>query len=316
MRKLFLLFLLFVYSLVGWSQNGPFFGHYAFNESFFNPSATALSSQGAIVFQHRSQWLGYSSSFDGTGGAPATQMITAVAPIRNFFLSSTGLILTNDKVGPLSSIQLSIPLTYSHVITSGAIHLGIAPGFFSLSQNFNELRPNEPDPLLQGGREVQTQPNLAAGITYTSNNHWHIGVGAINILEPTFSFGKSIENIQPITLSLNSGYEWFLSENIRINPSLLIRSNGKGLTFDLGSILTLNDKIWTGLSYRKSESIILFLGYSLLQEDKLKIGYSFDYVVQNRNAKSLTSHELFVKYDLPNFVIGGKKGVKTPRFSF
>lgn len=316
MRKLFLLLLFLVCSLVGWSQNGLFFGHYVFNQSLFNPSSTALSAQGAIIFQHRSQWLGYSSSFDASGGAPTSQMITAIAPIRNFFLSSTGLIVSNDKVGPQSSIQISVPLTYSRIISSGAIHFGIAPGLYSLAQNFNELRPNEPDPLLQGGREVQTKANLAAGLTYSSNNNWYVGIGAINILEPTFSFGRSIENQQPITFSLNSGYEWDLSETIRLNPSVLIRSNGKGVTFDLGSILTLNDKIWTGLSYRKSESIILFLGYGLLQDNKLKVGYSFDYVVQNRNAKASTSHELYVKYDLPNFVIGGKKRVKTPRYSF
>jgi len=36
--------------------------------------------------------------------------------------------------------------------------------------------------------------------------------------------------------------------------------------------------------------------------------------VHNSQAKKATSQEIYIRYDLLDFVLGGKKKVKTPRF--
>ena len=69
-----------------------------------------------------------------------------------------------------------------------------------------------------------------------------------------------------------------------------------------------------GASYRYDEAIVGFLGYHFLKKNKLFIGYAFDYVVHNVNAKAPISHELIVKYDLPTPQL--KKPIRTPRFFY
>jgi hypothetical protein len=51
-------------------------------------------------------------------------------------------------------------------------------------------------------------------------------------------------------------------------------------------------------------------------ENQLKFGYAFDYVVKDREAKEVTSHEIYIRYNLPDLIFGGRKAVKTPRFNF
>ena len=58
----------------------------------------------------------------------------------------------------------------------------------------------------------------------------------------------------------------------------------------------------------------VLLGLNLLKDNSLRAGYSFDYVIQNRDAKQATSHEIMVSYALPVGVYGEKKIIRTPRF--
>lgn len=317
MRKWSIAVFLLMSCVISQAQSNIFFGHYMFNPSYLNPAWVGSQQQAFVALQHRTQWLAYSSSFDPSGGAPSTQMFTGVVPVRNFIFSSLGINISNDNLGPQNNIQLQLPLSYSISLKRGMLNLGIAPGFLNQVQNFNILRPNEPDPLISGGREVQTKMNLSSGLFYSSNDDWFVGVGVINLLRPGFDFGQvGLNNKQEISTSLLGGFSFSLNNGLKVTPNVLVRSNFKNFTFDLGGILTISNKMWGGLSYRKNESVILYLGYNLLEENKLKVGYSFDYVFQNQNAKAPTTHEFFLKYALPDLVFGGRKSVKTPRFSY
>ena len=51
-----------------------------------------------------------------------------------------------------------------------------------------------------------------------------------------------------------------------------------------------------------------------MEKNRLKLGFALDLVVQDSQAKKATSQEIYIRYDLLDFVLGGKKKVKTPRF--
>ncbi len=300
------------------AQNTPFFGHYMFNPTYFNPAWGSNESQAFVAFQHKTQWLGYNTSFDGSGGAPSTQMLTSVVPIKNFPLSSVGLNVVNDNLGPLTNMQLSLPLTYSLSMRSGSLGVGVSPMLFSQTMRFDELRFNDPsDPLNRGGRQSQIMFNLNAGLIYKGNNGLFVGAAVQNITEPGFDFGQTeLENKVEMTYAVHAGHRFVVNSQLSISPTVLVRTNLSTYTYDVGAIVSIGERIWTGLSYRRQESSILYLGYSLLQNKELKVGYSFDYVFVGQEAKAVTSHEIFVRYDLPDLIFGGRKKVKTPRFSF
>ena len=107
-----------------------------------------------------------------------------------------------------------------------------------------------------------------------------------------------------------------LNRNFDLTPTMLVRTDLNRYSLELSGVTTYRDIMWAGLSYRYSESITLLIGYNFLEDKELKAGYSFDYIVKDQEAKRPTSHEIFIRYDLPSLILGGRKAVKTPRFSF
>ncbi len=315
--------IVFLFSLSGsaLAQNGFFFSHYMFNPSYFNPAWVGTERQAFAAFQYRNQWLGYSSSFDGEGGAPSTQLLTFNVPV-NGVISGLGVNLSNDNLGPLNNVMGQFSVSAKWELNIGTVSFGLMPSFFSQTQKFDELRFNDPeDPLNIGTRQTQINPDLGAGIFFQTNKNIYIGISALNLLEPSFNFGINIDTVD-FGNKFKRNYTGLIGTAINLNPdltirpSVLVRSDLVGVTFDLSAVAIFKERMWGGLSYRRSESAILLLGYSLLEDNVLKLGYSFDYVIQEQDAKQPTSHEIFIRYDIPDLIFGGKKIVKTPRFSF
>ncbi|MCP4458193.1 MAG: type IX secretion system membrane protein PorP/SprF [Cytophagales bacterium] len=301
------------------AQSDPFFSHYMFNPSYYNPGWMGDVNTAFASFQHRSQWVGYSSSFDDPGGAPSSQLLSFIVP-TNGVLSSAGINVISDTQGPTSSIWIRAGAAYNFQIRQGIVSVGVMPGLVSRTLNFNYFRFEKPDPLDIGTRESQVKPDLAAGLFFNSFNGYFAGVGISHLLSSSFDFnisdgnGKSSQ-FKP-TYYLHGGKRVQVNRDLEIKPILLVKTDWSGYSMDISGIATYKNIMWGGISYRRSEAAVLLVGYSFLPSQVLKVGYSFDYVVTDQDAKGPTSHEIFLKYDIPGFILGGRKEVKTPRFSF
>jgi|GEM_PF-984699 len=317
MSKRLLALAIFFISFGSQAQNMPRYGYYMLNPSYFNPAWIGAQPEGFVAMQNRIKWLGYNSSFYSGGGAPNSQLLTGVIKIKNAPISAVGMNISNDMVGSISNLQVLMPISIPVHLRKGTLNIGIAPGIFNQTQNSNLLHPNEQgDPSIPSGRAVQMQMNLSSGLFYTSNRGWFVGVGAVNLLKPGFNYGlDSLQNKQAITASVHGGFNVSFN-GFKLSPNAIVTSYSNNITFNLGSMIYIGDQIWSGLFYNSQESINLMLGYKLLENNKLKVGYSFEYVVQNQNGKAPTTHELYLRYDLPNWVFGGKKSIKTPRFTY
>lgn len=317
MMRYLLLIGIIAFSLTGKAQNDAFFSHYMFNGSYYNPAALGVEPVSSVTFQMRSQWVGYTSSFDGSGGAPNSQLLSVAVPVKSNVLSGVGLHVLNDNLGPVNNLQVQVPVSYQLTLASGTLDIGITPGLFSQTQNFNELRFVDPtDPLNVGSKESQFRPNLAAGLFYNSYKKFFVGVSAINILEPSFDFGlDSLQNELAQSINTMAGFDFQVNPSITIRPSTLVRYDLNTFTFDVSVLADYKNLAWGGISYRRDEAVIFMIGYSFLSNNELKVGYALDYVIDEQDAKQPTSHEFVIKYNLPNFIFGGRKAVKTPRFS-
>ena len=67
-------------------------------------------------------------------------------------------------------------------------------------------------------------------------------------------------------------------------------------------------------NYKYLESVSLIVGLNLLKSNALEIGYGFDYIVHDQQAKQATSNEIRLSYALPINPFGSRKVVRTPRF--
>ena len=232
------------------AQQDVQFSQYMLNPLFYNAGWAGVDGTSHISAIHRTQWLGYSSSFDGDGGAPSSQLVSFSTPFKfkeqDFGL---GINLINDKLGPLANFNLELALAYHVKLRRGQLSLGLKPGIVSQSIDFSQFRFNdETDPLNIGTRESQIRPDLGFGAFY-STKQYTLGIGVNHLLNPSFNYGLSnanldFENKIETNYNISATYDYKVSYNLIFTPSILIKTDFNNFSFDLSAIATYDEKIW------------------------------------------------------------------------
>ncbi|MCG8307392.1 MAG: type IX secretion system membrane protein PorP/SprF [Cytophagales bacterium] len=312
-RKILVLIVLLTVIKPVRGQQDPHFSQYMFNDLYNNPGYSGIMGVTNLSVLFRSQWTGYTGTFD-EGGAPTSFIASFNTPIFRL-RSGAGFYFVNDKLGPQNNIQFMASYAYHLGVGNGKLSFGLRAGIFGQSIDKDQYRPVRPDdPLLAFGKESQYRPDMGVGIYYKAENYYG-GISLNHILNTEFDFGtdelrSALEN----NMIINGGYKYELNYDIILTPSLLVKTDFVSYSFDISMLGTYREKFWGGLSYRQSEAVVALLGVNLLKDKSLKLGYSFDYVIQAQRAKQATSHELLLSYNMPAVTGGGKKIIRTPRF--
>lgn len=298
-------------------QQDAQFTQYMYNGMFYNPAFAGKDGGYRFSALHRSQWLNYTTS-SGQGGAPITQFITAEGSLDSKNIGY-GLSIVNDQIGPSGNLELNLKGSYHKKIKRATLSFGGYAGIFSSSLDYGEIIVVNPEAgLPQSGKEAQIALDFGAGVLYDRGNYY-LGLSSKHLNQPSFDFGDGAYSNQLKNHSyFLFGYRVRPIGQLRIEPSLLIKTVSlNNFSYDVSVMATHQDKINGGIAYRGEESISLILGYSLLSDNSLKLGYAFDLVVGGLDAKSPTSHELMLRYVLP---VAGRELERviqrTPRFRF
>lgn len=295
------------------AQQDAQFSQYMYNSIYITPAAAGMEGVTKFSALHRSQWLGYQSSF-GERGAPTTQLLTFTTPIYKLN-SGFGAYILHDQLGPQNNLEIQAMYAYHLGIKDSKLSFAIKLGAFSQTIDGGEYRPiQEGDPVIIQGKETQIKPDVGAGIMYRAEKYY-AGVGFNHLTKSTFDFGISeargaLEN----HMNFTAGYFYDANFDLQINPTILVKTDFNEFSFDAGVIATLRNTMWGGLSFRNQEAVNLLLGYSLLKDKSLKLGTAIDFIVVDRAAKENFSLEVMLTYELPVSVGGGKKIVRTPRY--
>jgi type IX secretion system PorP/SprF family membrane protein len=295
------------------AQQDAQFSQYMFNNIYITPAAAGVDGVTRFTAMHRSQWLGYESSFGG-GGAPTSQLLTFSTPVHKL-KSGFGAYVLHDRLGSLNNLEIQTMYAYHLGIKESKLSLAIKLGAISQTVNGNDYRwIQDGDDAIVEGKETQVRPDVGLGIMYRAEKYY-VGIGANHLTKATFDFGlNGARNAKENHVNFTAGYFYDVSFDLQINPTILVKTDFNEYSFDLGVIATLRNTMWGGLSFRQSEAANLLLGYSFLKDKSLKLGYSIDVVVKDRQAKENFSHELMLSYELPVAPGGGKKIVRTPRY--
>jgi type IX secretion system PorP/SprF family membrane protein len=312
--RLVVVLFLSVFAWVGLkAQQDPQFTQYMNNGLFYNPATAGKDGNYRFSILHRNQWFNYNGL---NGPAPTTQLVTATGAYNKL---GYGLHLVNDQIGVFNNQELNLSLAYHKKLGMGVLSIGFSGGAFSSTIKFDELRLINPDPRVpQNGRETSMNVNFGGGVFYDRDNLF-FGLSSRHLNQPAFDFGDgaSINQLKNHTYLL-MGYRIKPMAFLSIEPSILIKSVAlHTLSYDVSVIATHNQKISGGLAYRGEESVSFLAGYSLLSDKSLRIGYSFDLVIDGQMAKSPTSQEFMVTYHLPKSVGGLQRVIqRTPRFRY
>ena len=317
MRKLFFyvwLGVLFFNVTTLKAQQDAQFSYYMKNMLYYNPAFAGSEGITQISLLHRTQWAGYSSTFDD-GGAPQTQVFSVTTPIYKFN-SGFGAHVVNDNLGPLNNLEIQLSYAYHLGIKKSKLSFGFRVGAFSQSINADEYRAIHPeDPTLDGlGDESQVRPDMALGAMFRTEK-FYVGTSFNHLLKSEFDFGRStIRNALENHAYLTAGYMHQVNFDLKLSPSFLVQTDFNAYSFILGGLAYYKDTMWGGASFRQGDDVNILAGYNFLKDKSLSLGFSFGYVIKDQDAKEPVNYEILLSYQLPVNPGIGKKVVRTPRF--
>jgi type IX secretion system PorP/SprF family membrane protein len=312
-RRIFYTFVLLLVGAAAFAQQDALFTQYMFNNIYMTPAFAGVDGVTRVSAIHRSQWLGYQSSF-GDGGAPTTQMVSFNTPIYKL-RSGFGAYVLNDKLGPQNNLEAQAMYAYHLGIKETKLSFGIKVGLYSQTINGKYYRYiQKDDPLIEEGKESQVRPDLGAGIFYRAEKYY-AGVGFNHLLRSKFDFGQdSARGELANHINFTGGYFYEVSFDLKLQFSAAVRTDLNKAQVDLAGIAHIKDTMYGGLAFRQSEAASLLLGYSLFKDKSLKLGTAIDFIVKDRSAKESFSLEFMLSYELPVNPGSGKKVVRTPRY--
>jgi type IX secretion system PorP/SprF family membrane protein len=311
-------FLLLLLASTGvFAQQIPQFTQYLYTGNFFNPALAGKSEGLQFSAIHRSQWQGYTAT-SGAGTPPTTQLITLQNRVKNKNFGY-GLTVVNDQLGATSNLEVSLQGSYHKKIQRTQLSFGGYLGVSNSTLDFEELQFVNPEPSLPlSGTESQLAMDMGAGLM-VDRGDFYVGLSGRHLNQASFDFGDgNYANRLQMHNYLLLGYRMRPIGQLRIEPSILLKSLGTHtLSYEVSVIATLQNKVNGGIAYRGEESVSLILGYSLLKDNSLKLGYAFDLVVGGVDAKSPTSHELMLRYAWSDVSKTVTRVIqRTPRFRF
>ncbi|MEN2283945.1 type IX secretion system membrane protein PorP/SprF [Algoriphagus sp. SE2] len=315
--KSVIIFTISVGSIPVLAQQDAQFTQYMYNGMYYNPAFAGKDGGFRFSALHRTQWANYSTS-SGQGGAPVSQLLTAQGRLESKNIGY-GLTLINDNIGASSNLEVNLQGSYHKKINRANLSFGVSLGMFSSSLDYGDLIVVNPEPNLpSSGKENQINLNFSAGLLFDRGDYY-IGLSSRHLNEPNFDFGnESYANQLKNHSYLLMGYRFRPIGQLAIEPSFLIKSvSFNNFSYDVSVIATHQNKISGGIAFRGEESVSLILGYSLLRDNSLKLGYAFDLVIGGVEAKAPTSHELMLRYTLADVSRQIERVIqRTPRFRF
>ena len=284
------------------AQQDAQYTQYMYNTVSVNPAYAGSRGVMSIVALHRSQWVGLE-------GAPRTQTLSLHTPFTDSRLG-LGVSIVNDALGPATEQYFNVDLSYTLPVSDkGKLAFGFKATANLLNVDFTKLTIDVPSDVLAQQVENRFSPNFGAGLYYYVPK-FYIGLSVPNILKT--------EHYDDISTSLAeermnfyfiSGYVFDLSSTVRLKPTILGKYvSGAPLQADLSLNALINNKFTLGAAYRWSAAMSGLAGFQI--NEKLMIGYAYDWDTTELSNYNSGSHEIFIRFELFNT----KKNMVSPRF--
>ncbi|MCR5887813.1 type IX secretion system membrane protein PorP/SprF [Hymenobacter sp. J193] len=312
------------------AQQQPQFTHYGFNGIYLNPAYAGVKGYGEITTIGRYQYLGYQATLpEDAGGSPQTYLLSASVPVK-FLHGGLGAVLYRDRIAETKITTANVSYAYHITIGEGKLGIGVQGIYTHLGKG--TYRPAEEGDPAVPNESADRKFDLGTGVWYESEK-LYAGLSVNNLLRSKYQF----QNVDGNTASsvtgenhayLTLGYNIEATPSVVVTPSALVKMvlpgkvgdggkfSQKSTSFELGGRATLDDKYWAGLGYRFQESFQGMLGASFTKDNALRVGYAFDFIAFNQEARAFSSHEIMLSYRLPRPVSISRPAIRTPRYSF
>ena len=287
--KIFIL-LMIPFSLKG--QLAPVTSQYVLNPLIINPAYAGNRGALNVATFYRSQWVGIT-------GAPKTMTIAADSPFLDSKLG-LGFVITADKLGVTKETHFTSYYSYKISMADGNLSFGLGAGLITTNTAYSDLIVIDPgDENLLSDSRVFVVPDFSVGVYYATPSYYG-GLSIPKLVGYKFNMDKNRYSLTfnpgQYNFLFNAGYIYSFSQKVKLLPSMLVTiSPGEKFLFDLNAYVSLNDRIWTGLSYRNGRSAGALFQFAI--NNQLRIAYTYDFDFGSLGRYSNGSHEIMLRYE-------------------
>jgi len=266
------------------SQLRTTFNQYMLNPALVNPGFMDVQTRFGGALTYRKQWL-------SAGETPVT--FAANGYYRLTRNHGVGMIVTNDRVGNINTLEVGLSYTYHLWITNKiALGLGVKAGF--------NQRSMQSDYVYFGDGADPVLANLKTGGI-------NVGTG-LSLQSKNFTFGVSVPYL--FNNSLNGPYAYVIgnnhfythmsyklhaSDNFVFVPSILLKGvSGAPLSMSFDGHVLINQLVWLGGGYRSDNTVGLSAG--LFFKHGLRVVYSYETAYFSAHTRFNSTHEISLNY--------------------
>jgi type IX secretion system PorP/SprF family membrane protein len=287
--KQFIIISILILSFTVRGQQLPQQTQFMFNQYAFNPAYAGVTDSWEAVANNRYQWLGVTD-------APRTFTMTVQGPFKNEKMGIGGFVYT-DIVGPTRRLGFQASYSY-HLQLSETIKLSMAVSF-----GFNEwlldadkiTTVDANDPFFSNGLIKSFSPDAKFGM-YLYHKNWYVGTALPQLIHNKLKFKSVVVDTRSYLedhFYLNAGYIFRLGDDWQIEPTTLVKIAYPAPTkADIALKVMYKNTVWLGGGFRTNDAFYAMIGYN--HDQKIKLGYSYDFTTTALKSYSNGSHELFM----------------------
>ena len=307
MRKIGILFFtVFFFGSYQSQETLPYYQQYLLEGDFlFNPALYGKTDDVVLNLNYQKQFSNFEQS-------PNVQSVGMHANV--FDRVGAGLSFFKDQNGPISSNGISAGASYFIPLDDDGerknqFSFGTNVNFYNMNIDLGMLNPAETgDPLLTNDSIFLLYANLGLAVTY---HNFFAGVSVNDIaLSNDIPIVNGIEP-EPTKYLLNAGYDFYMTDDFYVSPSVLVNLNTNSSKFiDLNLLATLTsdaNAFSAGASFRTGNN--KFGNQSLAVSPIIKatvnkffFGASYNFGLSDIQQYAGSSFMLSIGYKFDNFI--------------
>ncbi|MFT5599982.1 MAG: type IX secretion system PorP/SprF family membrane protein [Parvicella sp.] len=270
-------------------QQGAY-SNFLLNNYYYNAAIAGSENVHVGNISYRNQW----ASFEG---APVTFSGSFYGSYKNKGKVGYGASIISDRIGLMQNTGVYINYAQHFQLNDKyKLGIGIQPGYVQYRIRLYDAQlADQGDAVLTGSVLSANAIDLNSGLHFYSSK-MYVMLGMSNMLGKSVQFTSYNENLAR-HFNLIAGYKIQLKSQKKMmyEPSIMISSNTpvrKQATLLLRA--TYDSKFWGGLMYRSSDAIGIVVGINL--QERLSVGYAYDYTLSNLGSYSNGSHEISLRF--------------------
>lgn len=275
------------------AQQEPMYSQYMFNMLHINPAYAGSRAADNITLLYRNQWI-------GLAGAPKTGAFSWDKRADDSNVGY-GLEVYSDKLGIEATTGFQAFYSYHLPFENSYLSLGLSGGLLNYRAAYSEAVTNTGgDPVYQ--TDINSWlPTAGFGMVYVTPV-WYVGLSIPALLNTKVSAKGAVTSSgfgANNHYFLTGGYDFVLDENMKLKPSVMIKAvKGSPVQYDINTMWWFKDKLGLGVSYRHADAVVGLLEVQITP--KLRLGYSYDYTISDFRTYNQGTHELMLRWEIPN----------------